>query len=95
MNQNIMWFNAPSREQIYKAIMTLSEGPAWKYKYEDFVTYDAINRNSKGGRSAVEPLSHKEKMEILEKHRKPVFMKGSLRDAAQRSKSNNINVPLR
>ena len=95
MNQNIMWFNAPSRELIYKAIMTLSEGPAWKYKYEDFVTYDAINRNSTGGRSAVEPLSRKEQMEILEKHRKPVFMKGSLRDAAQRSSNSKIIVPLR
>ena len=95
MHSNISWFNAPSRELIYKAIMTLSEGPAWTYKYEDFVTYDAINRTSTGGRSAVKELSRKEQMEILEKHRKPVFMKGSLRDAAQRSISNNINVPLR
>ena len=95
MNSNITWFNAPSREQIYKAIMTLSEGSTWTYKYEDFVTYDAINRTSTGGRSAVEQLSRKEKMEILEKHRKPVLMKGSLRDAAERSISNNINVPLR
>lgn len=95
MNSNISWFNAPSREQIYKAIMTLSEGSTWTYKYEDFVTYDAINRTSTGGRSAVKELSRREKMEILEKHRKPVMMRGSLREAAERSTSNNINVPLR
>ncbi len=96
MHYNIPWFNAPSREIIYKAIMTLSEGPAWTYNYEDFVTYDAINRSSTAAsaRSAAMQQSRQEMNEILEKHRKPVIMKGSLRDAASRSRG-NIIVPLR
>lgn len=38
------WFNAPSREAIYKKVMTLSEGPNWKYDYETFVAFDAPGR---------------------------------------------------
>lgn len=38
------WFNAPSREQIYKRVMQLSEGPDWKYDYETFVEFDAPGR---------------------------------------------------
>ena len=38
------WFNAPSREQIYKRAMQLSEGPDWKYDYETFVEFDAAGR---------------------------------------------------
>ena len=37
----------------------------------------------------------KEMIEFREKHRKPVFIQGSWRDAVRRSRSNNINVPLR
>lgn len=33
-------FNAPSREAIYKRIMTLSEGEDWTYDYETFVAFD-------------------------------------------------------
>ena len=94
MRYNISWFNAPSREQIYKAIMTLSEGEEWTYNYEDFVTYDAVNLTSTGARSAIKHPSPQERKEIREKHRKPVFMQGSLRDAARRSRG-NITIPLR
>ena len=38
------WFNAPSREQIYKQIMKYSEGPDWQYDYEKFVEIDAPGR---------------------------------------------------
>lgn len=38
------WFNAPSREAIYKQIMKLSEGPDWIYDYETFVEADAAGR---------------------------------------------------
>ena len=95
MRHNIAWFNAASREIIYKAVMTLSEGKDWKYSYEDFVSFDADNRASSKARSAVMQQSHKEMMEFREKHRKPVFIQGSWRDAVRRSRSNNINVPLR
>lgn len=38
-------FNAPSREAIYKRIMSLAYGSGWIYDYEEFATYDIINRN--------------------------------------------------
>jgi len=40
MNANTGGFNAPSREAIYKRVMTLAFGSSWKYDYETFVTYD-------------------------------------------------------
>ena len=46
MRYNVGGYNAPSREAIYKRIMTLSEGSGWKYDYETFVAYDAINRSA-------------------------------------------------
>lgn len=39
-----MWFNAPSREQIYKQIMLYSEGEEWVYDYETFAELDAPGR---------------------------------------------------
>lgn len=97
MRYNISWFNAPSREAIYKAIMTLSEGEGWTYNYEDFVAYDAknIGTSAATSRSAAMKQSRKEVQEIREKHREPVFIRGSLRDAARQSRSGNITVPLR
>ena len=46
MNSDYSYFNAPSREAIYKWIMQWSEGEGWEYDYEKFVKYDAINRSS-------------------------------------------------
>ncbi|MFA6769248.1 MAG: M64 family metallopeptidase [Parabacteroides sp.] len=40
MNANTGGFNAPSREAIYKRVMTLAFGSSWTYDYETFVTYD-------------------------------------------------------
>ena len=37
-------FNAPSREAIYYRIHKLAYGDSWVYNFENFVTYDAINR---------------------------------------------------
>lgn len=39
MRYNDCGFNAPSREIIYKRVMTLSE-PDYQYSYEDFVNFD-------------------------------------------------------
>lgn len=96
MRHNIAWFNAPSREAIYKAVMTLSS-TNWKYDYETFVNFDKNNIGSlpSGGRSAIEPLSKKEQQDIREKHRKPILIRGSWRDAARKSSNGNITVPLR
>ncbi len=45
MRYNVGGYNAPSREAIYKRIMTISEGSGWEYDYETFVAYDAVNRS--------------------------------------------------
>ena len=93
MRYNDSPFNAPSREQIYKRIMQLSEGADWKYNYEDFVKYDEINRKS-ATRSAIRPLSEAEKKEYAKKHCPPTFIKGTWRDAMKNGKSNSV-IPLR
>ena len=94
---NISWFNAPSREAIYKAIMTLSEGDSWTYSYEDFVSYDEKNLTTTAStsRSAMKVQSAKELQEVLDRHRKPELIRGSLRNAAKNAKNKSITVPLR
>lgn len=42
----IDWFNAPSREAIYKRAMRLAYGDNWVYDYEKFVEFDAPARTS-------------------------------------------------
>lgn len=95
MRGNISWFNAPSREAIYKAVMTMSSSN-WQYDYETFVDFDKNNIGSltSGGRSAIQPLSKKEQQAVQEKHRKPIFIRGSWRNARSSSNS-SITVPLR
>lgn len=46
MRYNEGCFNAPSREAIYIRINKLAYGADWQYDYEDFVTYDAVNRRT-------------------------------------------------
>ena len=46
MRHNTGKFNAPSREAIYYRIHKLGYGDSWEYNYEDFVSYDSINRNT-------------------------------------------------
>lgn len=70
MNKDYTWFNAPSREAIYKAIMQQSEGNDWIYHYEDFVAYDAINRGTTPVTRSFRP---KDKRKVI--HRTPVFVK--------------------
>ena len=93
MRYNTVPFNAPSREQIYKRIMQLSEGEDWKYNYEEFVKFDENNRNSES-RSAIKPLTEAERKEYIKNHRPPTFIKGTWRDAMKNGKS-RIVVPLR
>ena len=93
MRHNDSPFNAPSREQIYKRIMQLSEGADWKYDYEKFVEYDAINRNA-ASRSVSRTLTEAEKKEYAKKHCPPTFINGTWRDAMNNGKQ-NIIVPLR
>ena len=81
MNQDYSWFNAPSREAIYKAIMRASEGDNWTYDFEDFASYDAINRTM--ARSAKSLSTDKRKVI----HRPPTFIKSPWQ--------NNTVVPYR
>ncbi len=46
MRSNSGGYNAPSREAIYYRIHKLAFGESWKYDYEKFVEYDAINRKA-------------------------------------------------
>lgn len=46
MRNNKGGFNAPSRQSIWYRINKLAYGSQWQGTYEDFVAYDAINRNS-------------------------------------------------
>ena len=85
MRYNNSPFNAPSREQIYKRIMQLSEGENWEYDYEEFVEFDANSRNSKS-RSVIKPLTESEQKEYIKNHRPPRFIKGTWRDAMKGKK---------
>ncbi len=49
MNNNRGGFNAPSRYTIWYRIHKLAYGKNWNGTYEDFATYDAINRNASAG----------------------------------------------
>ena len=45
-------FNAPSRYTIWYRIHKLAYGSSWNGTYEDFVAYDAINRNNSAASNA-------------------------------------------
>lgn len=81
MNRDYSYFNAPSREAIYKRIMQLSEGDDWVYDYETFVEWDAINRQQTiETKSMPMPTQSTEKPVVVrrsEKHRMPTIIKGS------------------
>lgn len=46
MKYNTGEFNSPSREAIYYRIHKLAYGNSWKYDYEKFVEWDAVNRKA-------------------------------------------------
>lgn len=81
MRYNDSPFNAPSRERIYQVIMELSEGENWVYNYEDFVTYDIVNRNYATSRALTAPSSDSNRELWKKKHRAPVIVKGGWKDA--------------
>lgn len=77
MRYNDCPFNAPSREQIYKRIMSESEGEGWQYDYEAFVAYDEVNRKA----NLRTPLAVHPHVMRPANHRPPVIVKGTWRDA--------------
>ena len=56
MNDNQGAFNAPSRYTIWYRIHKLAYGSAWNGSFEDFATYDAVNRNASPTGTARRPL---------------------------------------
>ncbi len=58
MRSNINGFNAPSREAIYKRVMSTAYGDSWTYDYETFVEFDQAHLPQPMTRSAadVKPL---------------------------------------
>ena len=91
MRYNDSLFNAPSREQIYKTVMQMSEGSSWTYDYEDFVEFDAVSLNAATTRSLRQAPSAAQVEKWKKSHRPPVRMKGTWRDARKKS----ITVPYR
>jgi hypothetical protein len=83
MNRDYSWFNAPSREAIYKMVMQLSEGDEWSYDYEAFVVFDtpireAYNQERMNGNDSQD--IQRRRIEL----RPPTIYKGSWRDAGSR-----------
>lgn len=91
MRYNDSPFNAPSREQIYKTVMQMSEGNSWTYDYEEFVQFDAVSRNAEASRSLRQRPAAAQIDKWKKTHRPPVRVKGTWRDA----KKNHIVVPYR
>lgn len=92
---NVPYFNAPSRELIYKAVMMRSEGDSWlnTYDYEDFVKFDEAAREEYANSRSVFPQTTDEELcEMNARHRPPTFIEGSWRDEL---KKGSIRVPLR
>lgn len=54
MNENMEYFNAPSRWAIYKRIMELSGEEA---NFQEFLEYDAVNRNNKASTMSLRAIS--------------------------------------
>ena len=85
MRYNWGGFNAPSREAIYYRIHKLAYGPDWKYDYEKFVEYDAINRATATGAASAAISAQRLKINYVEEYFEPtpppVLIKKTWREA--------------
>lgn len=80
MRDNTGGFNAPSREAIYCRIHKLAYGDSWNYSYEDFVTYDEINRKASSSSAPRRSSGRKTRWEPLHP---PVVVGKSWKEAAK------------
>lgn len=81
MRYNDCGFNAPSREIIYKRILSQSEGDGWTYDYEAFYQFDKNNI-----RPAKSPSrASQSKNTLLEETAPPKLIKGTWRNPAQKT----------
>lgn len=86
MNEhNYTWFNAPSREAIYKRVMQLSEGEGWTYDYEKFVEFDTPVREAyKQQKSVILKTTGKNvSRRGIKNNKPPTFYKGTWRDGGK------------
>ena len=84
MRYNTGGFNAPSREAIWYRIHKLAYGEEWQYNYEDFVTYDAINRTpaaQAASRAKVKAATAARKGKPFQPLHEPVVIKRSWKEA--------------
>ena len=84
MRYNTGGFNAPSREAIWYRIHKLAYGEEWQYNYEDFVTYDAINRTpaaQAASRAKVKAAAAARKGKPFQPLHEPVVVKRSWKEA--------------
>ena len=84
---NYLWFNAPSREAIYKRVMKLSEGEDWNYDYEKFVEFDLPIRDANRRARAMAHANGGEEEPVERcrvELRPPTIYKGSWRDAGKK-----------
>lgn len=52
MNENALYFNAPSRAMIYKRCMNIAYGSTWSYDYAAFVAFDIPSHQQAAAKSA-------------------------------------------
>jgi thiol-disulfide isomerase/thioredoxin len=81
-------FNTPSREEIYKRVMQMSEGEGWTYDYETFVAFDAaghqqfVNNLTSYNRARGEDSP---KLKQVQRTAPPIFLNGTWRDALKKN----------
>lgn len=93
MNRDYSWFNAPSREAIYKRVMKLSEGDSWSYDYETFVSFDAPARQAYSQSRARARQADGDAQQKRIESRPPTIYKGTWRDAGKCEKVEYTSKP--
>ena len=76
-------FNAPSREAIYYRIHKLAYGTDWEYVFEDFVTYDEINRTAAASAASAARTYVRQPVEMPELKVIPMTWREALESSGQ------------
>lgn len=76
-------FNAPSREAIYYRIHKLAYGTDWSYDFEDFVTYDEINRTAAASAASAARTYVRQPVEMPELKVIPMTWREALESSGQ------------
>ena len=76
-------FNAPSREAIYYRIHKLHYGADWEYDFEEFVTYDEINRTAAASAASAARTYVRQPVEMPELKVIPMTWREALESSGQ------------